>query len=45
MDTRNHEAILQAIREKDQTALANALAEDMNDFGGKRLYTAKTWLE
>ena len=45
MDTRNHEAILQAIREKDQAALANALAEDMNDFGGKRLYTAKAWLE
>ena len=45
MDTRNHEAILQAIREKDQVALANALAEDMNDFGGKRLYTAKAWLE
>ena len=45
MDTRNHEAILQAIRAKDQAALANALAEDMNDFGGKRLYTAKAWLE
>ena len=46
MDTRNHEAILRAIREKDQEALVNALAEDMNDFGGKRMYTAsKTWLE
>ena len=46
MDTRNHEAILLALRKKDPLALANALAEDMNDFGGKRLYTAdKTWLE
>ena len=46
MDTRNHEAILLALRQKDPLALANALAEDMNDFGGKRLYTAdKTWLE
>ena len=46
MDTRNHEAILKALRSKDGPALAAALAEDMNDFGGKRLYTAeKTWLE
>jgi DNA-binding GntR family transcriptional regulator len=46
MDTRNHEAIMLALRQKDPLALANALAEDMNDFGGKRLYTAdKTWLE
>ncbi len=45
-DTRNHEAVLAALRSRDEEALAAALAEDMNDFGGKRLYTAtKTWLE
>ena len=44
-DTRNHEAILRALREKDGAALSAALAEDMNDFGGKRLYTtAQNWL-
>ena len=44
-DTRNHEAILRALREKDGAALTAALAEDMNDFGGKRLYTAaQNWL-
>lgn len=46
MDTRNHEIILQALRKKDAVALEKALAEDMNDFGGNRLYTAgKSWLE
>ena len=45
-DTRNHEAVLAALRSRDGEALTAALAEDMNDFGGKRLYTAtKTWLE
>lgn len=46
VDTRNHEVILQSLRAKDPAALEKALAEDMNDFGGNRLYTAnKTWLE
>ena len=32
--------------ELGNTALAAALAEDMNDFGGKRLYTTeKSWLK
>ncbi len=44
LDTRNHSAIIAAIREKDREALLKALRNDLMDFGSYRLELSEFFL-